>query len=496
MKNFKVAGACVPSKHYMVDISNKITQIKKLIDSGSYFTINRARQYGKTTTLYELRRCLADEYTVVKISFEGLGDETFASPEEFCPAFVGLIVMALRSPAIVVEQKYINEWEDYSGIDFNSLSRHITKMCRDKKIVLMIDEVDKTSNNRVFVHFLSMLRNKYQASDHGDDYTFHSVILAGVYDIKNIKLKMIREGLYAPVETETKINNSLWNIAVNFTVDMSFSPTEIATMLKDYEAENSTGVDIIEISEEIYKYTSGYPFMVSRICQCIDEELNKEWTLEGIQKAVQILLNESNMLFDDLKKNIEMYPDLEKFLREVLFQGENKTFNIDNSTISLGYMFGYLKSENGRALVSNKIFEMRIYNYFITENENSGEIKIKPPQKSEIVENGRFNMELFLRKFAQHYTEIFKLKDERFLESHGGLLFLTYLKSFINGHGFCHIESQTNDFKIDIIVDYESEQFIIELKRWYGPKAHEEACNQLVNYLTNQERGYRIPLDF
>jgi len=56
MKRFNVTGICVPEEHYMADISGKIAQIKKLIDNRGYFTINRARQYGKTTTLYEIRR--------------------------------------------------------------------------------------------------------------------------------------------------------------------------------------------------------------------------------------------------------------------------------------------------------------------------------------------------------------------------------------------------------------------------------------------------------
>jgi hypothetical protein len=66
----------------------------------------------------------------------------------------------------------------------------------------MIDEVDKTSNNRVYIHFLGMLRDKYLARKDGREFTFQSVILAGVYDIKNLKLKMINEGVYSPTATE------------------------------------------------------------------------------------------------------------------------------------------------------------------------------------------------------------------------------------------------------------------------------------------------------
>ncbi len=56
MREFNVTGVCVPHKHYMVDISGKIEQIMEMIDSGKYFTINRARQFGKTTTLSIIRR--------------------------------------------------------------------------------------------------------------------------------------------------------------------------------------------------------------------------------------------------------------------------------------------------------------------------------------------------------------------------------------------------------------------------------------------------------
>jgi len=161
-------------------------------------------------------------------------------------------------------------------------------------------------------------------------------------------------------------------------------------------------------------------------------------------------------------------------------------------------MFGYLKNKNRQTKLSNKIFEMRIYNYFISENEIMGQTKVKIPPKSEIVENERFDMELCLRRFAQRYAEIYKLKDAEFLERHGGLLFMTYLKPLINGHGFCHIESQTNDFKIDMIVDYDDEQFIIELKIWHGQKLHEAAYGQLANYLRlkNAGAGYLLTFDF
>ena len=45
----------------MVDITDHIKEIKKLVDDGGYFTINRPRQYGKTTTLNALSEALHSE---------------------------------------------------------------------------------------------------------------------------------------------------------------------------------------------------------------------------------------------------------------------------------------------------------------------------------------------------------------------------------------------------------------------------------------------------
>lgn len=55
-KVFNVTGNCRPGEHYMVCIDERLAEIKKMVDDGKYFAINRARQYGKTTTLRLLGR--------------------------------------------------------------------------------------------------------------------------------------------------------------------------------------------------------------------------------------------------------------------------------------------------------------------------------------------------------------------------------------------------------------------------------------------------------
>ncbi len=247
-----------------------MNKIIKLIEEEEYFIINRPRQYGKTTTLYLLERLLNEdsEYLVISISFEGIGDLIFENEESFSKTFLEIVERSLlfsdQNLATFLEER------ESGANNLNKLSQIITEFIikADKKVVLMIDEVDKSSNNQLFLSFLGMLRNKYLLRNIGKDYTFHSVILAGVHDVKSLKLKIRPE--------EEQKYNSPWNIASDFDVDMSFSEEEIGTMLDDYTENKGVILDKTYFSERLYFYTSGYPFLVSKLCKIIDEKIMAE----------------------------------------------------------------------------------------------------------------------------------------------------------------------------------------------------------------------------
>ena len=116
-----------------------------------------------------------------------------------------------------------------------------------------------------------------------------------------------------------------------------------------------------------------------------------------------------------------------------------------------------------------------------------------------VTNNSTFNMVLFLEKFAYHTYEIFSRKDIDFIERECRLLFISYLSPFINGNGFYHLESEIRENKrTDVIIDYNTEQFIVELKLWRGEVAHEKAYEQLAGYLSskNKDTGYLLTFDF
>ena len=507
----------------MVDISDKLEQMIEMIENEEYFTINRSRQYGKTTTLAALFRKLKDDYIVLRLSFEGIGSDAFQSDKHFVMYFIRSVAQALKftsqSAEIIEEWKNKNAYEEEGYVDaFDYLSDKIAWLCKksEKEILLFIDEVDKTSDNQIFLNFLGMLRNKYIKRQEGLDYTFKSVILAGVYDIKNLKLKLRPE--------EERKYNSPWithvgneengclqtlddcpwdckaapyNIAADFNVDMSFSPQEIATMLQEYEADHQTGMDIEEISNVLYFYTNGYPYLVSWLCKWVDEQGDKIWTIEQVKKAQRELLKQRNTLFDDIIKNLANNQELSMLIKRIIYDGDRISYTLANDNVQLGVMFGILKEKEGSIALSNIIFEVYLYNYFSSMEEvQNVNLSVNT---SQFIKAGKLDMPRILTKFQEIMKAEYRREDGKFLEQQGRLLFLCFLKPIINGTGFYYVEPETrNNTRMDIVVTYGKEEHIIELKLWHGDQYRKDGIEQLERYLDsrNNETGYLVSFSF
>ncbi|MGL5576835.1 MAG: AAA family ATPase [Sarcina sp.] len=480
-KSFNTTGICIEDKHYMVNIDKKLKEIVRLVQYDKYFVISRPRQFGKTTTLGKLEEILKSRYKVIKLDFEGIG-YVFNSEKEFCNYFSEEINNALKSKNTLANSLL-------------ELNRVIDKITTDTDIVLIIDEVDRISNNSLFLEFLGMLRSLFLSRASGKKSTFKSVVLAGVHDIKNLKMKF-RDG------TDTRYN-SPWNIAVNFNVDMSFGTYEIESMIREYRNANKLDFNTKKISDAIYKFTSGYPFLVSRVCQIIDEDIlssdKRNWNAYDVQRAVKILIEESNTLFDDLIKNLENNKELFEYIYSILVLGVPKVFNIKNPVINLGHMYGYLIKDNeGSVQVSNQIFKEVIYNYMISRSNNN-RMSGYNFKANFITEDNGLDMEKVLLKFQQFMKENYSTRDKEFLERHGVLLFLAFIKPIINGVGFDYKEVQiSEERRLDIVISYNHHKYIIETKIWHGEIAHQNGLKQLSNYLDieNLTEGYLLIFNF
>ncbi|MCC8045209.1 MAG: AAA-like domain-containing protein [Clostridiales bacterium] len=530
-KIFNTTANCIPEKHYMVDLTERLIQIKEMVDRGDYFTINRARQYGKTTTLLALAEYLKKDYLVLRLDFQRLSDASFADESSFIFSLSKRILLSMKGVAIPEEttkaltffaQKKGNaETLDELFIVLNEWCEH-----SEKPLVLMIDEVDQASNYQVFLNFLAQLRANYIERDLIS--TFQSVILAGVYDIKNLKRKFVSQGepdqraafYNGPARLAAEAQrggvslehstNSPWNVAADYKIDMSFSTADISKMLREYENDYKTGMDIDAIAQEIYDYTAGYPFLVSRICKYLDETLpgtdafpnrTAAWTKEGITKAVGAIVIERNTLFESLIDKVDLYPDLKEILYDILMNGADISFNPYVVSISTAYMFGFIKADGTRVIIANRIFETFLYNYFLLSEESklTDIYRLGMREKYQFIRNGELDMDLILERFVVSFDDLYGDQDEKFKEDDGRKYFLLYLRPIINGEGNYYIESRTRNMeRTDIIIDYKTKQYVIELKIWHGNAYNTRGENQLRDYLDyyHLDKGYMLSFCF
>ena len=416
-KIFNIAADCKPSIHYMVDISDRLEQIKKMIDSGQYFTMNRARQYGKTTTLRALAKYLEQDYVVVSLDFQLMSHKDFEEEGDFVKAFSEAVLRKVSGEEAMPAEIRRELQELIGDSQETALSRLfeiLSRWCRISKnpIVLIIDEVDSASNNQVFLDFLSQLRGYY--IDRDVTPAFQSVILAGVYDIKNIKRKIRSD--------EDHKNNSPWNM----------------------------------------------------------REGNEE--------------NEGLLSFDDCPrdhKELAPYDIAAKFRVDMSFSKKD---------IETAEMFGFIKNENGSAVISNRIFETVLYNLFISEEYMDSKIyDAGLREKSQFVRRGHLNMRKVLEKFVETFDYLYGDQNEGFLEEAGRRYFMLFLKPIINGIGNCYVEPETrNRERMDLVVDYRGEQFVVELKIWHGDAYNKRGEKQITEYLEyyGLRKGYMISFNF
>ncbi|MCD8118223.1 MAG: ATP-binding protein [Lachnospiraceae bacterium] len=501
-KKFNTYGACIPEKHYMVDLTSRLEAIKAMVDEGDYFTINRARQYGKTTTLRALSTYLKEDYYVVSLDFQQLGSYAYENETKFVMSLSSAILRVFRNfPEDIREQMTALMMGKETLLSLQRLFQIFEDWCAasDRPIVLLIDEVDTATNNQIFLDFLAQIRAEYL--NRYNVPTFQSVVLAGVHDVRSIKRK-IRP------EDEHK-ENSPWNIAAKFKLDMYFSANDIVGMLKDYESDYHTGMNIQSVADMIFEYTSGYPYLVSDICKITDEELPGSdefpqkadaWTEQGIREAIKRVIKEDNPLYESMMGKLVKYPELRSLLQEVLFNGQTVLYASTASYIKDAAMFGFIRNENETVVIANRIFESVLYNHFISEEFTGNKLyAVGAEERNRFIVGGHLDIRRIMEKFIETFSEVYGEEDEEFLEKAGRKYFLLFLKPIINGIGNYSIEPQTrNSERMDLVIFYRGEQNILELKIWRGNSYNERGEKQLSGYLDyfHMKKGYMLSFNF
>jgi hypothetical protein len=144
---------------------------------------------------------------------------------------------------------------------------------------------------------------------------------------------------------------------------------------------------------------------------------------------------------------------------------------------------------------------MALYQYFLGETDkNEAFQKDALAHKSIFLnEDHTLNMPKILEHFVDARRIIHGGQDEKFLEEEGRERFLTYLAPIINGTGTFSIEEQTRDQRrMDVVIHYLGQRYVVELKIWHGQRYNEDGEKQILGYLDyfGLSTGYMVSFNF
>ena len=182
---------------------------------------------------------------------------------------------------------------------------------------------------------------------------------------------------------------------------------------------------------------------------------------------------EPNTLFESLMGKVLDNGELSDVLQKILFSGEELSYSLYDTAVSDARMYGFVRNDDGKVRISNRIFEMLLYNHFLaTEEMKDAPIyKVSSNERSKFIVDGQLDMEHILKRYVECFDDIYGDNFDKFSEAEGTRRFLLFIRPIINGTGNYYIEAQTrSQMRTDVIIDYLGMRYIIELKIWRGKK--------------------------
>lgn len=485
-REFNIFGPVYPDIHYHVDRTEVKEAIHEKIENGRYFTLNAARQTGKTTIFREVIAELEEtgDYFGILLSFESLRGYNRADFYEQ----LGLMLSKRNLPVL---QKMIGDAKlpSPTGMkhhgDFLDWLRQVSAFI-NRRGLLMIDEFD-AAGAELAEPMLGAFRDMYLNRHDPSGHALHSIVLVGVRNIP-----ALLGGTQSP-----------FNIADQYEVPY-FTYAETATLLNQHTAE--TGQPFAKATiDEIYRESQGQPFLVNRLAQILTLDIVPDRTQPILPRhmdpAMVNLLAENNTHFASITS--KAMPHRARLL-PILFYDEKRSNFREPVTQEL-LMYGILrKIREGdilTAAIANPIYRKML---ILTFSPSNGDVPTDSPVhgsfRHRYIIDGVLNMDglmdSFKRMMEEHGVQLLRSKQTyRPLEIGGQYLLLSYLTAALDSiGGYVALESINSAGEMDLVVVYQGTRFIIETKVWYGKQRFTNGQVQLVGYLNaaSLDKGYIV----
>jgi len=349
---FEDTGYVDPEKSYHVHIENVVNihkqDLKAMVDHGRYFSIFAPRQSGKTTFFRTFAKDLETnpEYIFILMGFEYCKKDDTATFYSYIQEQIYSQLLDRLKSVHCHNLKAVQHFLDSHCLtkcnDFYFLFVELNKIIIQKKIVIFIDEFDGIPPDEIET-FLSTLRALYQDYKAQKEKALYSVGLVGIRNITQLVVGGV----------------SPFNIADHVEIP-PFSLKNIRDLYQQYTQETNQPFTE-EAIKEIFEQTQGQPWLVNRLGSILTKQIKPATTdpvdINDVQHAIQLLLKEKNVHFNNLKEKIVLFK--ETFKQICLHQVK---YLPDDDAQSWLYQYGLVREKNDFAVIANPIYKKRFSN--------------------------------------------------------------------------------------------------------------------------------------
>ncbi len=501
MRRFGTEGRLYLEDNYVVRPTEETADFIDRIKQGKYIVLFAPRQTGKTTFFQLALDTLTDEdltYFPIQLNFEEY--ESYSTPdfygalsEDICDE-VEVIFQRRGSRPSEALMQFLQETQITDQVAMRRFFTQLVGLLEEhfgivQKVVLTIDEFDAIPRGAV-KGFLRSLRRIYLS---GRTRSPHSVSIIG---IKNI------------IQLNYDRSISPFNIQQEFHLP-NFSLEQVQELFAQYTEEVGQTF-ASETITAIHKQTAGQPVLVSRFGQILTEEIDipktEPITMEHFTKAHAQLLQERNTNIEHLTTNVQRDLRFERLLMRIMECDEGIPFNTRNDIIGELTTYSVIKrGSDGMCEILNPIYLYCILEVFIPI--------LNGLEQEYLLEEGVSDFEGYLTSTGQiemvalldNFRDFIARAEFRILqvpetpkESVGRHLPLAYLDAFVRRiGGMLHIEAQTGRGRMDILITYNGQKYIVETKVWRGESRYQAGKQQLAAYLKLEgvAEGYYVVFD-
>jgi len=485
MRFFNTAGPVNPQRHYYVPHRLNEVALQQLIDEQKYYILHAPRQSGKTTAM----RIFVDQLNATK-NYNALYFNV--EPAQIARSNVEkgmeIILGQLQRQAQIAYDpqdpifKIIKQaLEKVSGGSLQEVLQNWSRSCK-LPIILFIDEIDSLVGDTL----ISVLRQLRAGYTNRPDNFPQSVCLIGVRDVRDYLI-------WSDQEQSMVLGGSAFNIKSKSLVLSNFSLDQVRMLYNQHSYE--TGQQFTdEAIEYAFYLTQGQPWLVNALAYeaCFEDvtDRSQSITKDVIEQAKNTLILRRDTHIDQLVHKLKE-PRVRRII-DAIIMGEDAPQDLPIDDIQYIIDLGLITKNDQRLDIANPIYKE------VIPRELSYSTQLSITQQTSWYQNkdGSFNTHKMLEAFTQFYRENSDIWLEKFdyKESGPHLLLMAFLQRVINGGGKVHREYALGRKRLDLLIEFNTQRIVIELKIDRGPQTISEGLKQTAQYMdiNNATEGHLI----